>query len=41
MPLTGAGVIVAVIVGGVLSKLMMTLAVAVFPALSIAVPLTV
>src|SRR5271163_1427816 len=41
MPLTGAGVTAAVMVGGVLSRFTMTFAVAVFPALSVAVPLTV
>ena len=40
IPLTGVGVTVAVIVGGVLSRLTDTLALAVFPALSMAVPLT-
>jgi|SRR5271167_780268 len=41
MPLTGVGVTVAVMVGGVLSKLTETLALAVFPATSVAVPVTV
>ena len=40
IPLTGVGVTVAVIVGGVLSRLTDTLVLAVFPALSVAVPLT-
>jgi len=41
IPPTGVGVTAAVMVGGVLSRLTDTLALAVFPATSVAVPLTV